>query len=428
MKTKLLLLALLSLATPAFATLPVVSNVTATQRTGTKIVDIQYDVADADGDKLKIRIEVSDDAGVNYSIPAFSLSGDIGDNIMPGTGKTITWNASIDWDGEYSDAMRVKVIAVDGKGLPGLEWGSEVPAGGFLMGQDGGAEGTGPSRHVNIPWSYWLSKYEITNDQYCEFLNTALVAGEVTRNGTIDVKAVANKFTGVPANGLLLKIGDAYDVAWNVNNFEVVGGRGNRPVSTTWYGAIAFAQHYGYDLPTTAEWEKAARGPDHDDTDEHVVYPWGNSMTNGHANFFGSGDPYDGYSSPNWETLGMVAFKTPVGYYNGNQVPFGPNTINAHGLYDLIGNVAEWTRSIDSPIEAYSPSESLAASHNALTDSSGFRLVRGGCFTDYLQSYPQYATIYTRVKTDVDDYLYSQRPQYGLSANIGFRVIRRATP
>ena len=163
----------LSVVPAVFATLPVVSNVTASQRAGTKIVDIHYDVADADGDTLKIRVEVSDDAGVHYSIPAFSLTGAIGDNIVAGTGKVIVWDASVDWDGEYSDKMRVKVIAVDGKGLPGLEWGSEVPAGGFLMGQDGGAEGTGPSRHVNIPWSYWPSKYEVTNDQYREFLNTA---------------------------------------------------------------------------------------------------------------------------------------------------------------------------------------------------------------------------------------------------------------
>lgn len=418
----------LSVVPAAHAALPVVSNVTASQRSGTKIVDITYDVADADGDTLKIRVEVSDDAGVRYSIPAFSFTGAIGDNITPGTGKAIVWNAGVDWDGEYSDKMRVKVIAVDGKGLPGLEWGSEVPAGGFLMGQDGGAEGTGPSRHVNIPWSYWLSKYEITNDQYCEFLNTALVSGEVTRNGTLEVRAVANKFTGVPTNGLLLKIGDAYDIAWNVNNFEVVGGRGNRPVSTTWYGAIAFAQHYGYDLPTTAEWEKAARGPDHDDQDEHLLYPWGNTLTNGHANFNLTGDPYD---DP-WESSFPITEKTPVGYYNGNQVPFGPNTQNAHGLYDILGNVAEWTRSIDSPIESYSQLESLSAAHNALTDPSGYRLIRGGSFADYLASsyydFSYAAKIYHRIKTDVDNYTYNQVQGWGPAPHVGFRVIRRATP
>ena len=225
MKTKLnLLIPTLSLlffgAYSVHATLPVVSNISATQRDSAKLVDITYDVADADGDLLKIRIELSDNAGAQYSIPAFSLTGDIGDDVTPGTGKAIVWDAGVDWDGEYSDEMRVKVIAVDARGFPGLEWGNEVPAGGFLMGQDGGVEGTGPSRHVNIPWSYWLSKYEITVEQYCEFLNTALVAGEVYRSGTTYVIASDGAFIGVPVGGAsLLRIGDSYDIAWNVNNF-----------------------------------------------------------------------------------------------------------------------------------------------------------------------------------------------------------------
>ena len=42
-----------------------------------------------------------------------------------------------------------------------MQWGQEVPPGGFLLGQDGGAEGVGPAKHVNIPYSYWLSKYEV---------------------------------------------------------------------------------------------------------------------------------------------------------------------------------------------------------------------------------------------------------------------------
>ena len=141
---------------------PAITNVRASQREGTKLVDIYYDAADADNDLLKVRIEISDNDGAKYSVPAFSLTGDIGEGIAPGTGKHIVWDAGTDWDGEYSDQMRVKVFAIDAQGFPGMEWGNEGPPGGFLMGQDGGAEGSGPSRHVNIPWSYWLGKYEVT--------------------------------------------------------------------------------------------------------------------------------------------------------------------------------------------------------------------------------------------------------------------------
>ena len=384
----------------AFAAVPVVSNVTSQQRVGTKLVDITYNVADADGDPLKIRIEVSSNAGTTYNVPASSLSGAIGDNITPGTGKQIVWNAGVDWDGEYSPQMRVKVIASDAKGLPGLAWGNEVAAGGFLMGQDGGVEGSGPSRHVNIPWSFWLSKYEIRNDQYCEYLNIALAAGKVLRNGQTSVTSAGALFSGSPNNALLLNLGDTYDIRWNVNKFEPVTGLSDRPVSVTWYGALAFAMYYGYDLPTTAEWEKGARGPNNDDEGEHQIYPWGNAISAGLANYSYS------YSVNN----GNITGKSPVGYYNGNQTPFGPNNANGYGLYDVIGNVAEWTRSLDTTIETYSQQESLTASHNNLLNTSN-RLVRGGHFT----SGAAYLPIYLRYVDTPINY----------STQTGFRVIRR---
>lgn len=255
MKTSLPVLFLAAAAAPLLAVPPEITNVRAEQRADTKLVDVWYDAADADGDLLKIRIEVSDNDGVRYSVPAFSLTGDIGEGIAPGTGKHIVWDAGVDWDGEYSDKMRIKVFAVDAKGYPGLEWGDEVPPGGFLLGQDGGAEGSGPSRHVNIPWSYWLSKYEITVGQYCDFLNTALVAGRVQRSGQTAVYTIdgTNLIQGLTGYYKLIDLGDNQQIRWNVNNFEVVGTKTNYPVSVTWFGAAAWANFYGYDLPTEAE-------------------------------------------------------------------------------------------------------------------------------------------------------------------------------
>lgn len=398
MKTLQIILAgclMLSTAT-IHAALPEVTSVRAEQRPGTKIVDIHYDVTDEDGDLLRIRVEVSNNEGLTYSVPAFSFTGDIGDGIEPGEGKHIVWDAGVDWDGEYSDQMRIKVIATDAMGLPGLEWGQEVPPGGFLMGQDGGVEGSGPSRHLNIPWSYWLSKYEIRNDQYNEFLNIALVAGDVWREGVGAARANEGVYAGVPKDGLLIRLGDGYDIRWSVNNFEVVNGRDNFPVRVSWYGAIAFAQHYGYDLPTAAEWEKAARGPDHEGQDTHLLYPWGNEINGGNANV----NPWRYTTSP-------------VGYYDGNQTPFGPDMANAYGLYDMIGNVAEWTRTFPvNNIESYPQPENLGAEIHRLDSPSGARIMRGGSFNGYA------LPIYSSPSANR-----SQWP-----GDTGFRVIRRDLP
>ena len=204
---------------------------------------------DADGDLLKVRVEISDNDGVKYSVPAFSLTGDIGEGVAPGTNKHIVWDAGTDWDGEYSDKMRVKVFAIDAKGFPGMEWSNEVKPGGFLLGQDGGAEGAGESQHVNIKWSYWMTKYEITNAQYCDFLNAAIVAGIIGRNEAASVYATASMPVSYacPLDAILCYIGDDWGIRWNVNNFEVVSGRENLPAITTWYGAMAFCRFYGYD-------------------------------------------------------------------------------------------------------------------------------------------------------------------------------------
>lgn len=339
---KLILAACIAAIGVTVATPPEITNVRASQRSGSKLVDIYYDAADADGDQLKVRVEISDNDGARYSVPAFSLSGDIGEGVSPGTGKHIVWDAGTDWDGEYSDKMRVKVFAIDAQGFPGMEWSNEVRPGGFLLGQDGGAEGNGESQHVNIQWSYWIGKYEVTAQQYCDFLNAAIVVGIVGRNGaeTVYASEAMPATYGCPINAVLCNIGDSWCVRWNVNNFEVVPGWENKPAIVTWYGAIAFCRFYGYDLPTEAEWEKAARGPDYDDQDEHRVYPWGNSCSSAQA--------YTTYSS----TYSRLTDLANVSAYDSQ--------INGYGICDVVGNAAEWTRSNgEEALDDYPTIESL---------------------------------------------------------------------
>ena len=110
--TAVILLSVLAI----FAETPIVTNVTASQRTdGSKIVDITYDVSDAENDTLLIEVLLSDDGGATFDISPdeANLTGDVGEDIMPGNSKSITWNAgdeTIDFDG---DNFQLKVTADD---------------------------------------------------------------------------------------------------------------------------------------------------------------------------------------------------------------------------------------------------------------------------------------------------------------------------
>lgn len=361
------LCAVFSLGVTASAATPVVTNVVASQRAGAKLVDIRYDVFDGDGDTLKVRVEVSHDGGITYFVPAFSLSGDVGSDITPGTNKLIVWNAGLDWDGEFSTQMRAKVIASDGRGFPGMQWGLEVAPGGFLLGQGGGPEGTGPASHVSIPYSYWLSKHEITVEQYAEFLNAAIASRDVVRVGS-QILSSTNSLAGIPAQTPVCSLGN--DIQWVLTKFVAIPANTKLPIAVNWYGALAFAQFYGYDLPTDAEWEKAARGSAHDGLSEHLSYPWGNSITHANANYEGGG-------------------RTPVGFYNGTQSPAGPDMGNAYALYDIAGNVAEWTRTRFIESDVYPSIENVEHEIHSLAQPGG-RSLRGGSYVhsfDWLQCY-----------------------------------------
>lgn len=101
----------------AYGANPEVTNVQASQRTdGSMLVDISYDMEDADGDAVTISINVSDDDGLSYDVNATSITGATGEGITPGTWKSVVWDAGTDVPGVYGTEYRVKVLADDGKG------------------------------------------------------------------------------------------------------------------------------------------------------------------------------------------------------------------------------------------------------------------------------------------------------------------------
>ncbi len=88
----------------------------------------------------------------------------------------------------------------------------------------------------------------------------------------------------------------------------------------------------GYRLPTEAEWEKAARGGL-----SGLRFPWGNSISESQANYFGATFGYSYDLGPNgYNAIGSVGGTSPA------TSPVGSFAPNGYGLYDMAGNVWEW--------------------------------------------------------------------------------------
>ena len=230
-----------------------------------------------------------------------------------------------------------------------------IPAGEFEMGDhhDGMPKAL-PTHTVTLD-SFYMSKYEITNQQYCDYLNSAYPA-QIKVDGGI-VYAADDAGNSYPYCGT--STGSSYsqinfpDPNFTVNIKDGTTDMSDHPmVEVSWYGSVAYCNwksqqeglencynlstwecdftKNGFRLATEAEWEYAARGGNHS---PYHRYPWGDSIDGSMANYLGSGDPYE---------TGAYPWTTPAGYYDGNQIPAGTDMANGYGLYDIAGNVWEW--------------------------------------------------------------------------------------
>ncbi len=90
---------------------PVVENVTAAQVANTKNMEIFFDLKVNDGQPCTITVKWSVDNGSTYPLTATAVTGAAGPGIQPGEGLKVTWDMSVDWDNQFTQTGRIRVIA-----------------------------------------------------------------------------------------------------------------------------------------------------------------------------------------------------------------------------------------------------------------------------------------------------------------------------
>ena len=304
-----------------------IQNVMAQQRPKSGIVDVYYDLIESGGGVFDVSISI--EGGGDRPLLS-TLSGDVGVDIAPGRNKHIVWDAGADWPGHVQSNFVATVTA-------SLDLGMQFIPGGTNEGRNPHVQGDGSD----------LGPYSLTVDSFymdraeVKYMRWKFVYDWALEHGYQFDNTGGGKALDHPVQKV-----NWYDcVKWcnarsEMSEREPVYYVGGEVYRTGQSEPTMDASKDGYRLPTSEEWEYAARGG--------LVgrrFPWNvyvddrpGVINHFRANFYNSRtfnfeDRYEdkGYH-PDYAS-GEMPYTAPV-------ASFRPNN---YGLYDMSGNVREWT-------------------------------------------------------------------------------------
>ncbi|KAA0121882.1 formylglycine-generating enzyme family protein [Methylobacterium sp. P1-11] len=302
-----------------------------------------------------------------------------------------------------------------------------VPGGTFRMGSDRHYPEEAPVHRASID-AFWIDRTPVTNAQFRAFVrDTGHVTAAETRPDPKDYPGAllhmlqAGSLVFKPPKGPV-DLGDwgswwrfRFGVHWRkpYGPSSSIAGLDAHPVVHVACGdAEAYAAWAGKELPTEAEWEFAARGGL-----DGAEFAWGDTLTPGGrhmANTWQGAFPHQNLAEDGFERTSPVTAFPPNGY----------------GLFDMIGNVWEWTADFyvprhpaEAPKACCIPQNPRGGRAEESHDPSQpeiripRRVVKGGshlCAPNYCRRYRPAARHPHPVDTS--------------TSHIGFRCIRRKDP
>lgn len=299
--------------------------------------------------------------------------------------------------------LRATISALDcnsfpetGAEHPGMVW---VPGGSFTMGAEIAYFEEGPVHHEQLA-GFWMDQHEVNNQQFAEFVATT--AYITLAEQASDDPAIPEQ-QRVPGSAVFMpllegEIVDPWQSWWRFiagANWRHPEGpdsniqaRGDHPVVHIAYeDALAYARWAGHELPTEEQFEYAAQSSARKDKQ-------GNFQSNTWQGLFPfQHDPLDGHTGT-----------SPVGCYAAND----------YGIYDLIGNVWEWTSSPYYTSHSFSEQERYPEGYDPMQPGEAVAVIKGGsylCAPNYCMRYRPEAR---------------QGQSKGLgTSHIGFRTVKR---